>query len=321
MTNPHETPRFSVVMPLYNKAAHVRAAIESVFAQTFPAHEILVVDNRSTDGGREIVAAIGDERIKLLDLSTPGPGGYAGRNIGIRAARGDWIAFLDADDLWHPEHLAVLAEGIKADPDVRSAATRFDHKFDDRSQRQKIAPQLEQARSLDLAEFLVTWLAVRECPMWTGAIAIRRDTLFDAGLFPEGRAVRGGDKDLWLRVLAKGALRYDPRVTAVFHRDSENKVSKSTTTLDVPCLVETARGMIADATARESALLRRLVNQEIAHYARYAMKYPGRTAIRVGDLYLPEGAGTAALLLAAKLIPASLRQSSYALRNRIRARA
>ncbi len=72
MTPPHDTPRFSVVMPLYNKAAHVRAAIESVFSQTFPPHEILVVDNRSTDGGREIVAAIGDERIQLLDLSMPG---------------------------------------------------------------------------------------------------------------------------------------------------------------------------------------------------------------------------------------------------------
>lgn len=321
MTPPYDAPRFSVVMPLYNKAAHVRAAIESVFAQTFPAHEILVIDNRSTDGGRELVAAMNDERIKLLDLSAPGPGGYAGRNIGIRAARGEWIAFLDADDLWNPDHLAVLAESIGADPGVRAAATRFDHVFADRVQSQRIAPELEQPQSLYLAGFLAAWLAVRECPMWTGAIAIRRDTLFEAGLFPEGRAVRGGDKDLWLRVLAKGALRYDPRVTAVFHRDSDNKVSKSTTTLDIPCLVETARGMIADRAGREAALLRRLVNQEIAHYARYAMKYPGRTAIRVGDLYLPEGASTAALLLAAKLIPASLRQSSYALRNRLRARA
>lgn len=321
MTCPHDAPRFSVVMPLYNKAAYVRAAIESVFSQTFPPHEILVVDNGSTDGGREIVTAIGDERVKLLDLSAPGPGGYAGRNIGIRAASGDWIAFLDADDLWNPDHLTVLAEGISADPSVRAAATRFDHKFDDRAQLQRIAPNLEQAVTLDLCGFLSAWLAVRECPMWTGAIAIRRDTLFEAGLFPEGRAVRGGDKDLWLRVLAKGALRYDPRVTAIFHRDSDNKVSKSTTTLDVPCLVETARAMVANATGREAKLLRRLVNQEIAHYARYAMKYPGRTAIGVGDLYLPEGAGTAALLLAAKLIPASVRQSSYALRNRLLARA
>ncbi|HET6524965.1 glycosyltransferase family A protein [Sphingopyxis sp.] len=321
MTMSRSAPRFSVVMPLYNKAAHVRAAIASALAQSYPAHEILVIDNGSTDGGRELAAAIGNAGIKLLDLATPGPGGYAGRNVGIRAATGDWIAFLDADDLWEPDHLAVLAEGIAADPDVRAAATRFDHVFEDRSQPQRIAPQLDHARSLDLAEFLSAWLAVRECPMWTGAIAIRRDTLFEAGLFPEGRAVRGGDKDLWLRVLAKGALCYDPRVTARFHRDSDNKVSKSTTTLDLPCLVETARGMLAGAPPREAALLRRLVNQEIAHYARYAMKYPGRTAIRVGDVYLPEGTGTAALLLAAKLIPASLRQSGHALRNRLRARA
>jgi glycosyltransferase involved in cell wall biosynthesis len=315
------TPRFSVVMPLYNKAAHVRAAIESALAQSYPAHELLVIDNGSTDGGRELAASVGDPRIKLLDLAEPGPGGYAGRNIGIRAASGDWIAFLDADDLWQGDHLAVLAEAIGADPGVCAAATRFDHVFADRSQPQRIAPELERAQSLDFAEFLAAWLAVRECPMWTGAIAIRRDMLFEAGLFPEGRAVRGGDKDLWLRVMARGRLRYDPRVTARFHRDSDNKVSKSTTTLDLPCLVETARAIRADAAPREAALLRRLVNQEIAHYARYAMKYPGRPAIRLGDLYLPEGAGAAALLLAAKLIPAPLRQSGHALRNRMRARA
>ena len=66
MTSPHSALRFSVVMPLYNKAAHVRAAVESVFSQTLPPHEILVVDNRSTDGGREIVAAIGDEERIVL---------------------------------------------------------------------------------------------------------------------------------------------------------------------------------------------------------------------------------------------------------------
>lgn len=315
------SPRFAVVMPLYNKASHVRDAVQSVLAQSYPAHEIIVVDNRSTDGGRELVAAFDDPRIRLLDLATPGPGGYAGRNLGIDAAKAEWIAFLDADDLWTPDHLALLVHSIADDPAVDAVATRFDHVFDDRRQPQRIAPSLAQPVTLDFAAFLQSWLTVRECPMWTGAIAIRRDAILAAGGFPDGRAVRGGDKDLWLRVVRRGALRYCPAVSAAFHRDSENKVSKSTTTLGLPYLVTTAREMIPTATADEAALLRRLVNQEIAHYARYAMKHEGRTTIRARDVYLPEGLGTAALVLAARLVPASWRRRGYALRNRLATRA
>ncbi len=313
--------RFSVVMPLFNKASHVHAAIDSVLAQTLPPHEIIVVDNRSTDGSRAIVAAIDDPRIRLLELVKPGPGGYAGRNLGIRAADGDWIAFLDADDLWATDHLALLGEAIAADPGVHAVATRFDHVFDSHRKPQRIAPALEQPVTLDFAGFLRAWLAVRECPMWTGAIAIRRDRLIGAGLFPEDRAVRGGDKDLWLRVLAHGSLRYIPAVSAVFHRDAENKVSKSTTTLGLPCLVDTARLLMHTASPEEVALLRRLVNQEIAHYVRYSMKHPGQTAIRIRDICQPEGLGTAALVLAARAIPGPLRQGGHALRNRLLARA
>jgi succinoglycan biosynthesis protein ExoO len=316
-----DSPRFAVVMPLYNKAAHVRDAIFSVLAQTHPAHEIIVVDNRSTDGGRAIVEAFDDPRIRLLDLPTPGPGGYAGRNLGVEAASAEWIAFLDADDLWTPDHLALLAQGIVDAPAVDAVATRFDHVFDDRRQPQRIAPALERAVTLDFAAFLESWLAVRECPMWTGAIAIRRAAILRAGGFPDGKAVRGGDKDLWLRVVRNGPLRYCPDVSAAFHRDSENKVSKSTTTLGLPYLATSARAMVPGAGPREAALLRRLVNQEIAHYARYAMKHPGRTTISARDVYLPEGLGTAALVLAARLVPAGLRRRGHALRNRWTRRA
>ncbi|UVO49034.1 glycosyltransferase family 2 protein [Sphingomonas sp. SUN019] len=314
-------PRFAVVMPLYNKAAHVRDAIDSVLAQTYPAHEIIVIDNRSTDGGRAIVEAIDDPRIRLLDLPTPGPGGYAGRNMGIDAATSEWIAFLDADDLWTPDHLALLARGTADELGIDAVATGFDHVFDDRREPQRIAPALEHPVTLDFAQFLDSWLAVRECPMWTGAIAIRRAAILAAGGFPDGKAVRGGDKELWLRVVRNGLLRYYPALTAAFHRDSENKVSKSTTTLGLPYLVGTARAMVAGASPREAALLRRLVNQEIAHYARYAMKHTGRTTIRARDVYLPEGVGTAMLVLAARLIPAGLRRRGHLLRDRWAKRA
>lgn len=315
------SPRFSVVMPLFNKASHVASALDSVFAQTHAPHEIIVVDNGSTDGGRAIVVGLADRRIVLLDLTTPGPGGYAGRNVGIHAATGDWIAFLDADDLWSPHHLADIARAIGDDPSAGAVATRFDHVFADRIQPQRIAPALHSPVTLDFAAFLESWLAVRECPMWTGAIAIRRTLLIEAGLFPEGKGLRGGDKELWLRIVRAAPLRYVPRPSATFHRDSENKVSKSTTTLDLPMLVATARAMMATASPHEIALLRRLVNQEIAHYARYSMKYPGRTAIRASDVYLPEGLQTAALVMLARLLPGGLRRRGHVLRNRVLARA
>ena len=307
-------PCFSVVMPLYNKAPHVAAALASVAAQRHPAQEVIVVDDGSTDGSREIVAGLKMPSVRLLDRAPPGPGGYAARNLGIEAASGDWIAFLDADDLWAPNHLAELAEAIANHPEAGSAATRFAHVYEDgRRVLQRVAPVLAVGGALDFAEFLGAWLRARECPMWTGAIAIRRDVLIEAGLFPVGRATRGGDKDLWLRAIRRAPLAYSPAITADFHRDSVNKVSKATNTLGTPCIVETARAMLHDprTSGEERRLLRALINQEIGYYARYAMKSPGRLGIRARDVALPEGWRTLALLLAARWTPAALRRAAY----------
>ncbi|KHK92863.1 glycosyl transferase [Novosphingobium malaysiense] len=298
-------------MPLHNKAEHVAAAIESALAQDFAPFEIVVVDDRSTDGSRDIAASFAGERLRLLGREEPGPGGYAARNLGIREARGDWIAFLDADDLWREDHLAVLARAIANAPGAGAAATRFDHVFDTHRQPQRIAQKLEAGAVLDFRQFLECWLEVRECPMWTGAIALRRDVLIDAGLFPEGRARRGGDKDLWLRAMRRTSLAYDPTFTADFSRDSSNKVSKTTNTLSTPCLIGTARKLMTDADTEERRLLRRLINQEIAHYARYSLKLDQPIRIPLSDVNLPEGLGTLAMLAVTRWTPVSWRKSAY----------
>ena len=307
---------FSVIMPLHNKAPHVAQSARSVLRQSLSPLELIIIDDCSTDGGREIAAAIDDPRIRILDRQTPGPGGYAARNLGIREAKGDWIAFLDADDLWREDHLEVLAHAMADAPNAGAVATRFDHVFADRRQPQRIARRLEQGGVLSFRQFLEAWLEVRECPLWTGAIAFRRDLLIEAGLFPEGRAVRGGDKDLWLRVMRLTRLAYAPVRTAEFSRESVNKVSNSTDTLSRPCLVETARAMMAGASRAERRLLRRLINQEIGHYVRYSMKGAGRINIPAGEIALPEGIGTLALLMAARWLPASIRQAGHSLSRR-----
>jgi succinoglycan biosynthesis protein ExoO len=106
---------FSVIIPAYNVSDIIERAIRSAAAQTLPPLEILVIDDCSTDNTVDAVEALGREIPSLRLLSTPANGGpSAGRNVGLRAARGDWIALLDADDAWKPGRLERLAEVARA---------------------------------------------------------------------------------------------------------------------------------------------------------------------------------------------------------------
>lgn len=100
------TPFFSVVIPVYNRAALLGAALRSVLAQSEQDFEIVVVDDGSADDPRTVVEAFGDPRIRFVRQDNAGGG--AARNRGIREAQGRFVAFLDSDDVFLPQHLAVL---------------------------------------------------------------------------------------------------------------------------------------------------------------------------------------------------------------------
>jgi succinoglycan biosynthesis protein ExoO len=94
---------FSVIIPAYDVSGIIERAIRSAAAQTLPPLEILVIDDCSTDNTVEVVKALGREIPSLRLLSTPANGGpSAARNVGLREAKADWIALLDADDAWKP---------------------------------------------------------------------------------------------------------------------------------------------------------------------------------------------------------------------------
>jgi len=100
-------PLVTIVMPAYNSADYIIATIESVLNQSFTDYELLVVNDCSSDNTADIVSkfAAVDDRIRLINLPT-NMGAPAGpRNVGVRQARGKWIAFLDSDDIWHPAKL------------------------------------------------------------------------------------------------------------------------------------------------------------------------------------------------------------------------
>lgn len=116
-------PEFSVVLPVWNGAPFVAAAIESALGQIGASLEILAVDDGSTDATPRILSQFGS-RIQVL--GQPNAGVAAARNRGIGAARGHYVAFLDADDLWRPEKLARQREALQATPDARASATAFE---------------------------------------------------------------------------------------------------------------------------------------------------------------------------------------------------
>src|SRR3546814_7896322 len=99
--------RITVVIPTYNRAAVIGEALETVFAQTYPVHEIIVVDDASSDATCDIVRGFDDPRIKLIARQENGGGGAA-RFDGIAAATGAFIALLDSDDLRSEEHKSEL---------------------------------------------------------------------------------------------------------------------------------------------------------------------------------------------------------------------
>lgn len=284
-------PQFTVVIPLHNKDPYIAAAIRSVLGQSLPPLEVIVVIDGCGLEDTKALSQIVDPRVRTLTRSIPGPGGYAARNLGIRKARGDWIAFLDADDIWKPDHLAGLAQAIAACPTAECVFSGVEivangtHKAYPMSSR-----HLRPGKLLHIDDVLAAWLATRRCPMWTGGVAAHREALIEAGMFPEGRALRGGDKDLWLRILAIADATYSPAATAEYHIDAINRVSSSAPYDKLPIVTSTIAELLILARGRTRRLLRRVSNQEVRLYAQHAARQRQHTDRDfLKQVYLPEG--------------------------------
>ncbi len=263
-----DSVRFTVVIPLHNKGPHVVRAVVSVLEQTYPAFEIIVIDDMSSDNGPQQVRNLADPRIRMIARDTPGPGGYAARNAGIASAKGDWVAFLDADDQWEADHLKQIAAQIG--PDIGCVFTG--HRIEPMGTVYPTKTQLAMLADRDLSaeDVIAAWLASRRCPMWTGAVAARCDVLARVGPFREKGITRGGDKDMWLRIVAATQSRFSPRPTSLFFQDTVNRVSNSAKHTKLPAITNTIDRLMAE-TSIDPHLLGQLKSQEVGLYIRYSL--------------------------------------------------
>lgn len=205
---------FSVIIPLYNKEAYVQKAVYSVLGQTFGEFELIVIDDGSTDKSRQRLDAIDDSRLTVV--SQPNAGVAAARNQGVTRAGYSWLAFLDADDWWHPNFLQELALLITSYPDaVLYGSNYFYVKHGQNRVEDKALPPDFSAGYLDyVAAYGSSFCVPINC-----SFVVVRKTAFDAvgGFRPTLQL--GEDFDLWIRLVLFGKVGYVNKPLAYSNQD------------------------------------------------------------------------------------------------------
>jgi glycosyltransferase involved in cell wall biosynthesis len=207
VSSPDGSIAFSVIVTLFNKEAYVRPTVESVLAQDHPHYEVIIVDDGSTDNSVAAVQGLVGGRVRLIQQLNQGPG--PARNHGAKEAAFEWIAFLDGDDLWRPNHLSTLAQLIDAFPEADAAATGF-------RRAARAEDQAKHSAETALDPFLLDYFrAALDCePICSSSVALRRETLFMLGGF--GAFWPGEDLDLWVRLALDHRIAATKRETAVY---------------------------------------------------------------------------------------------------------
>ncbi len=226
-------PKVSVVIPAYNAEQFIREALDSVLAQTYRDFEVLVVDDGSTDSTREIVASYG-EPVRCIEQANAGPS--AARNRGVREARGELIAFLDADDLWMPEKLAEQAPLFDAEGRVGLVYCQAERIGADG--RILTTPDRPKPEGKVFEDFLRR----NHCP--TSGAVVRRECFAQCGGFREDMS-QAEDWHLWLRI----ARRYEFR--AVQRPLVRHRVHPGGLTSQFDRAYWGARGVLKEALAEE----------------------------------------------------------------------
>jgi glycosyltransferase involved in cell wall biosynthesis len=207
----------SVVIPAYRCAQYIAQAVQSVLGQSYGELELLVINDGSPDTPL-LEAALEPfrDRIRYIRQASGGPS--SARNRGILEARGQYVAFLDGDDYWSPDHLSKQMELFRREPDLELAYCDCILLKDEKTLNRSFSLQPQKARvSFDS-------LVVEDCAIGTSATVVSREAIVRAGLFDE-TFMRCEDFEMWLRMSFAGCRMSYHSDANVFHRVSEYGLS------------------------------------------------------------------------------------------------
>lgn len=192
-------PRFSVIIPLYNKAPYVGKTVESVLGQTFGDYELIIVDNGSNDGSSEIVAAFTDHRIKIVRLEE-NVGVSNARNKGVAMASAPIVTFLDADDWWEPTFLEEMAGLIDRHPDAGIYGTGY---YIVKNGKKRLAPiGVDEGFEEGEINYCAVYAKTLCMPLTSITVAMPKAVFDETGGFKPHLKL-GEDFDLWVRIALK----------------------------------------------------------------------------------------------------------------------
>ena len=215
---------FSVIIPLYNKAAYIERAIQSVLSQTFQEFELIVVDDGSTDDSSAQLSVISQQLSvaapeiykKVRVIQQQNQGVSTARNNGVKLAKYDYIAFLDADDSWEPTYMEEMNGLIAAYPNAGIYGSSY---FIVKNGKKRIAPiGVEKDSDRGLINYCQVYSKTLCMPLWTGATIIRK-SIFDLENGFNPRLKLGEDFDLWIRVAIKHPVAFLNKPLANYQQD------------------------------------------------------------------------------------------------------
>lgn len=215
---------FSVVIPLYNKAPYIEKTIQSVLSQTCQEFELIVIDDGSTDGSLEVVRQfneLSNQRINLIEQVNSGVA--VARNNGVKVAKNEYIAFLDADDWWASTYLEEMKELILSCPEAAMYGCSF--YIVKNEQSKAILNPFPESFELGYIDYLKVQPSGHYVRICTDTAILRKTAFNEVGGFRQ--LVSGQDLDMWLRMALKHKVAYLNKPLAFINQDVDSTLYRS----------------------------------------------------------------------------------------------
>lgn len=214
----------SVVIPLYNKGPYIARTLNSVLCQTFQNVEVIVVDDGSTDNGAEVVRGFHDPRIRLIQQENHGLS--TTRNRGVDESKGAFIAFIDADDEWMPEHLEVLERLWEKYPEAGAYTTAYCKIHPTSGMKKAHFHSIPDKPWEGLLPSYFKSAALGDPPVSASTVGISKEVLREMGGF-ETAAFFCEDMDLWGRIALKYPIAFSWDGEGIYHTEAFGRVCNS----------------------------------------------------------------------------------------------